>query len=125
MIAETKVCISCNKNLHGRIDKKFCNDYCRNTHNNRLNSDGNKYVRNINHCLRKNRRILESLLANSQTITNTTKQKLYSKGFAFTYFTNTCINKKGSTYYFCYEYGYLVLEKERVLVVRKKWGKEY
>jgi len=124
MIAEIKVCLSCNKNLHGRIDKKFCNDYCRNTHNNRLNSDGNKYVRNINHSLRKNRRILESLLPNAQSITNTTKQKLHNKGFAFTYFTHTYSNKKGNTYYFCYEYGYLVLEKERVLVVRKKWGRE-
>ncbi len=120
MIAETKVCNSCNKSLSGRVDKKFCNDYCRNTHNNRLNSDGNKYVRNINHSLRKNRRILESLLPGERSICNTTRQKLHSKGFVFTHHTHTCMNKKGNTYYFCYEYGYLVLERERVVVLRKK-----
>ena len=123
MIAETKVCISCNKNLHGRIDKKFCNDYCRNTYNNRLNSDGNNYIRNINHSLRKNRRILESLLPGGQAITKTTKQQLHSKGFVFTYFTHLYTNKKGNAYYFCYDHGYLVLEGERVLIVRKKQGK--
>lgn len=120
MIAETKVCLSCNKNLHGRIDKKFCNDYCRNTHNNRLNSDGNNYVRNINHSLRKNRRILECLLPGSQSISKATKQKLHSKGFTFTYFTHTYRNKKGNMYYFCYDYGYLTMEGDSVLIVRKR-----
>ena len=120
MIAIEKIYLSCNQKLHGRTDKKFCNDYCRNTHNNRLNSDGNKCVRNINHSLRKNRRILESLLPGERSICNTTRHKLHSKGFVFTHHTHTCTNKKGNTYYFCYEYGYLVLERERVVVLRKK-----
>ena len=57
-----KKCIECNKLLKGRADKKFCDDLCRNSYNNKLNSDTNGYVRNINNTLRKNRRILEETL---------------------------------------------------------------
>jgi hypothetical protein len=120
MIAETKVCQTCNKNLHGRMDKKFCNDYCRNTHNNQLNSDGNNFVRNINHCLRKNRRILESLLPSAQVMGKVSKQTLYSKGFMFSYYTQTLTNKKGNTFYFCYDFGYQLLAREKILILRRK-----
>ena len=115
----TKTCLSCQRSLHGRADKKFCNDYCRNTHNNQLNSVSNNYVRNINHSLRKNRRILQGLFASAQQITKCTKPFLHSKGFAFSYFTHTQTNKKGNTYCFCYEYGYMVLKGEKVVVVKK------
>ena len=120
MITLTKTCLSCQRSLHGRSDKKFCNDYCRNTHNNHLNSDSNNYVRNINHSLRKNRRILQALFVSKHQITQSTKQFLHSKGFAFNYFTHTQTNKKGNTYCFCYEYGIMILKGDRVVVVRKK-----
>lgn len=119
----TKACISCNRTLHGRTDKKFCNDYCRNTHNNRLNSDGNNYMRNINHSLRRNRRILESLLS-AREITKTLLSKMHNKGFTFQYFTHTRTNKKGKLFCFCYDYGYLKLDGDRVLIVREKGSGE-
>ncbi len=89
MIAIEKICLSCNQKLHGRTEKKICNDYCCNTHNKWLNSDGNKYVRNINHSLRKNRHILENQLPGERSICNTNRQKLPSKGFVFTHYTHT------------------------------------
>ena len=122
MIAETKVCLNCRGSLHGRSDKKFCNDYCRNTHHNLANSDSNNYIRNINYCLRKNRRILESLLLPSRQIVKTSRQALHNKGFSFHYRTHTYTNKKGNQFLFCYDYGYRILEKEQVLIVR---GREY
>ena len=45
------------------------------------------------------------------------KSKLSDKGFNFTYFTNLYKTQKGSTYYYCYEYGYLPLEQELYLIV--------
>ena len=33
-VADSKVCLACGKPLKGRIDKKFCDDYCRNNYNN-------------------------------------------------------------------------------------------
>jgi len=115
-----KNCLSCQKVLHGRTDKKFCNDYCRNTYNNRLKTINNNYVRNVNNALLKNRRILESLLPVEEEMSKTTKSKLLQLGFQFRYITHTYANKKGNTYFFCYEYGYLPLENDWYLVVKRK-----
>jgi len=120
MIAETKVCMSCNRNINGRADKKFCNDYCRNAHHNNLNSVGNNYIRNINQNLRKNRRILESILLPARQAVKTSRQHLQNKGFGFRYFTHSYTNKNGNRFRFCYEYGYRVVGKEQVVVVKKK-----
>ncbi|MDB5210098.1 MAG: hypothetical protein JWQ30_925 [Sediminibacterium sp.] len=122
MIAETKVCLSCNHHINGRADKKFCNNFCRNAHHNQLNSDGNNYIRNINHALRRNRRVLEELLLPAKLITKTTKRIMQNKGFSFHYYTHCSANKKGNRFHFCYEYGYRVVGKEQVLIVRKKCG---
>ena len=123
MIAAIKNCLCCNKSLQGRTDKKFCNDYCRNAYNNRLNSENN-YVRNINQNLRKNRRILEGFLQATRHMTRAPQYQLFSKGFRFQYSTHTYTNRKGHLFYFCYEYGYLLLDKEKVLIVRRKQKQE-
>ncbi|WP_018617361.1 hypothetical protein [Segetibacter koreensis] len=115
-----KKCMECSKPLKGRADKKFCDDLCRNSYNNKLNSDSNAYVRNINNILRRNRRILEEALAGPEEMAKITKQKMLEKGFQFKYFTHTYTNKKGNIYYFCYEFGYLILEGDWLLVVKRK-----
>lgn len=117
-MSEKKVCLDCGEPIKGRADKKFCNDICRNSYNNKLNSDTNNYVRNINNILRKNRRIMEDLLTGA-TVT-VSKQKLSSAGFNFNYFTNLVKTKESKLYYFCYEFGYLPLENEKILLVKSK-----
>jgi transcriptional accessory protein Tex/SPT6 len=120
MEANQSRCIECNKPLKGRIDKKFCDDFCRNSYNNKLNSDTNSYVRSINAALRKNRRILEETLAATEEMAKITKGKLLEKGFQFKHLTHTYTNKKGNVYYFCYEFGYLLLDADWILVVKRK-----
>jgi hypothetical protein len=122
MLAETaiKKCLTCNKPLKGRTDKKFCDDYCRNGYNNQLKAGYNNYVRNINNALRKNRRILEALLPANEEMAKANKDKLLHKEFQFKYITHTYTNKKGNTYFFCYEYGYLPLENDWFLIVRRR-----
>ncbi len=117
-IAEKK-CLACDKKLIGRADKKFCNDYCRNSYNNQLKSANSTLVRNINNALLKNRRILETVVG-TEEMTKLPKGKLLQEGFSFKYFTHTYTNKKGNVYFFCYEYGYLPLESDWYLVVRRK-----
>lgn len=117
---EPKLCLSCNKPLKGRTDKKFCDDYCRNNFNNQLKAGTTNQVRNINNALGKNRRILESLFPEGEEITKTTKHKLLQKGFQFKYITNIYNNKKGNTYFFCYDFGYLPLENDWYLLVKRK-----
>jgi hypothetical protein len=112
-------CLECNEIIRGRIDKKYCNDLCRNSFNNKLNSDSNNFVRNINNTLRKNRRILENMLNENEKIT-VPKQKLMDKGFNFAFYTNQSVTKNNNRYLFCYEYGYMGLEKDITLIVRKK-----
>ena len=115
---EKRLCPECGEVLNGRIDKKFCSDMCRNAFNNKINSDSTNYVRNINNCLRKNRRILEENLVGEKTTLS--KQKLIDKGFNFKYFTNQIITKNNRAYFFCYEFGYLPLENELILIVKRK-----
>lgn len=115
-----KRCLACGDELFGRIDKKFCSDQCRNNYNNRLKSEENNYVRNINGILRKNRRILQALTPNDKS--NIQRDKLFEKGFNFNYFTNTYTTKDNRTYYYCYDYGYVQTgEGWYTLVKKKEW----
>jgi hypothetical protein len=113
-----RYCLDCGEVLHGRADKKFCNDQCRNNYNNQLNSSSYNLVRNINNVLKRNRRILEE--ANPTGKTKTTQKKLAVKGFNFDYFTSLYQTQNGKTYHFCYEYGYLPLDGDEVLLVKKE-----
>ncbi len=113
-----RTCLECDEKLLGRADKKFCSDQCRNAYNNRNNSDANNLVRNINNALRKNRRILVEACPEEKT--KTTRDRLLQKGFSFKYFTNTYETKAGIVYHFCYEMGYLPLDNDEVLIVKRE-----
>ena len=122
MTAETKpsLCVTCGKPVKGRTDKKFCDDYCRNNYNNQLKSHKINLVRNINNALGKNRRILEDLFTDGEEMAKITRDKLLQKGFQFKYITHTYTNKKGNVYFFCYDLGYLPLDNDWFLVVKRK-----
>jgi hypothetical protein len=121
MIQGVKACLTCGKSLKGRSDKKYCDDYCRNNFNNQLNSPGNHFIRAVNSALRKNRRVLESFIQKEKTA-RAAREKLLQRGFQFKYHTHTYTNKKGNVYHFCYEYGYLALENDWYLVVKRREG---
>jgi len=116
---ETKTCLYCKKPVKGRSDKKFCDDYCRAAYNNELKSAANNYIRNVNNALGKNRRILESLLPETETTTKASKDKMIEKGFQFKYHTHQYKAKNGNNYFYCYEYGYLPLENNWFLIVKR------
>jgi hypothetical protein len=120
MDSPTRLCQHCEKPLRGRTDKKFCDDYCRNAFNNKQNSDQSNLIRNINNILRRNRRILQSAIPTGEGMAKTTRTRLNTAGFEFTYFTHQYLNKKGDTYRFCYDYGYLQLEGDWLLIVQRK-----
>ena len=112
------LCLDCEKPLMGRVDKKFCDDNCRNNFNNKRNRDTNNLVRNVNGILRRNRRVLEKLVPDEKR--KVKKSTLDTEGFNYQYFTNTYQTKTGQTYYFCYDYGYLPLEDDYYLLVHRK-----
>lgn len=119
LVKENKTCLCCQKPVRGRSDKKFCDDYCRAAYNNELKSAANNLIRNVNNALGKNRRILESLLPGAGATAKTSRDKLIEKGFQFKYHTHQYHAKNGNTYFYCYEYGYLPLENNWFLIVKR------
>ncbi len=91
---------------------------CRNSYNNRLNSDSYNLIRNMNNQLRKNRRVLEELCPEEKA--KTTRSALTAKGFDFNLITSIRPTQKGNVYYFVYDYGYLELENDYYLIVKDK-----
>ncbi len=112
-----KQCQECGRPFQGRSDKKFCADSCRNAFNNRINGAQHNYMRNINNVLARNRRTLEKLNPNGKV--KTTRSALIRNGFDFSYLTSTYETRNGDIYKFCYEYGYLELDGESILLVKR------
>ncbi len=113
-----KYCVDCGENLNGRADKKYCSDLCRNNFNNKINSDTNNYMRNINNALRKNRRIMADLTPNEKSTVHI--DKLTAEGFVFSFYTHIYRTRKGDKYHFCYEYGYIKHTNEFVTIVLRR-----
>jgi hypothetical protein len=113
-----KQCLECNEEFVGRSDKKFCSDYCRNSYNNKVDSESKNLIRNINNRLKKNHKILTKL--NSTGKTKIPKSKLIDAGFYFQHFTNIYVTQTGNTYYYLYDQGYLVLDNDLYLLVKKE-----
>mgnify|MGYP000698780425 CR=1 FL=1 len=112
-----KKCLECDEKVLGRIDKKFCSDYCRNAYNNKINKESKNLVRNTNNRLRKNYKILSDLNISGKT--KVSRRKLFDKGFDFKFITSIYITKTGNTYFYVYDQGYLELENEMYLLVKQ------
>jgi hypothetical protein len=113
-----QTCLNCGDTFVGRSDKKFCCDQCRNTYNNRNRSLHEQHIIDINKILRSNRKILKQF--NPEGKTTIRRKYLEQWGFNFKYHTHTFTTKHNNTYKFCYEYGYLVLDDEKVLIVNEQ-----
>lgn len=114
----SKKCLECGDPIFGRIDKKFCGDYCRNAFNNRVHKDQKNRIRNTNNRLRKNHRILCEL--NTLGKTKVARNKLFDKGFDFELITSLYTTKSGNKYFYVYNQGYLELDNEQILLVRQE-----
>lgn len=115
-----RLCLDCELPLKGRADQKFCGQHCRNNYNNGHKDPQQDPLKVINKILRKNREILKKL--NPDGKTKISRQQLLATGFRLNYFTHQYQNKKGNTYHFCYEYGYLSLDNEEYLLVTEYKG---
>lgn len=114
---EDKKCLECGEKVIGRSDKKFCNDYCRNAYNNKLEVGNKSLVRNTNNALKKNYKILCELNITGKT--KVSKSTMEEQGFNFNLYTTIYETKTGNKYYYCYDEGYLYLENNQILLVKK------
>lgn len=110
-------CLECGAVVKGRSDKKFCADYCRNAYNNKVNKESKNLIRNTNNRLRKNHKILLEL--NTTGKTKVSRRKLFDRGFDFQFITSIYTTKAGNTYYYVYDQGYLPLENEMYLLIKR------
>jgi len=114
-------CRECGEEFTGRSDKVYCSDHCRTSHYNKVNGDSSRAIRSVNRILRKNRRILKDLNRNGKA--KVLRKALAAKGFNFTYHTSTYTTRKGNTYVFCYDQGYLDLQNGYcTLVIRQDYA---
>jgi hypothetical protein len=110
-------CLDCGHALRGRSDKKFCDDQCRSSYNNRINAEPSSVIRPVNNILRKNHSILSKLYLRKRI--RLKKDDLLRLGFDPEYHTHLHHSQNGNTYYFCYDYGYMKLENEMFLIIRE------
>jgi predicted nucleic acid-binding Zn ribbon protein len=110
-------CLECGDAFKGRIDKKYCSDYCRNTYNNKIDRTSKNLIRNTNNRLRKNYKVLTEL--NKTGKTKVTRSKLISRNFDFNFFTSIYTTKTKNVYYYVYDQGYLALENDYYLLIKR------
>ena len=114
-------CLSCEKELIGRTDKKFCDAQCRSTYHNKNKPVYEIEIQKTNSALRKNRSLLAHFCPSGRSTVR--KEVLSQSGYQFHLFTNIFTFKNG-TYYLCYDYGYLPIVDdkgiEKMLIVQKQ-----
>lgn len=77
-------------------------------------------VRRVNRVLRQNRAVMNRLIPAEKGKTTVSRSRLLQEGFDFSYHTHTHTTRNGRTYVFCYEFGYLPLENEVVMLVKRE-----
>lgn len=118
MPTEKRYCQSCAQVLYGRLDKRFCDDGCRNNFNNQQNSIQNKEIRIINRVLKRNRAILLALLSEGKKPTKVDRECLLLEGFNFRYMTHQEAGPAGQSYQVCYDVGLISLKNREYQIVR-------
>lgn len=116
-----QLCLTCEKELSGRSDKKFCNDQCRNIYNSarqkNIRAAEPIYIKMVIDILRKNRKILAALDPVPKEPVIVHRSRLVNLNFNFDFITSTLDTHRGHHYRYCFEYGYRILEDAKVMVV--------
>ena len=112
-------CLDCGKPIEGRIDKKYCNQYCRSSYQYKnKKAQTNPFYTRVDNQLKRNRKILAKY--NKAGKATVRKEVLIKDGFDSNFFTHYWKNKKGQVYLFCYEFGFLATHErgnEKYLLV--------
>lgn len=117
---EKKYCIYCHAPVSGRADKKYCDDACRSAYNNRINQQASSFMKSIDNALKRNRRILNSLMPQNTKRIKVTFKNLAALGFNFNYVTHVLSCKNGNTCFYCYDVGYMPVGDNCYMVVKQR-----
>lgn len=116
-----QLCLTCEKELSGRSDKKFCNDRCRNIYNSKrqqaIRAAEPIFIKMVIDILRKNRKILMQFDPAPKEPRIVHRARLVNQNFNFDFITSTLDTHRDHHYRYCFEYGYRILEDGKVMVV--------
>jgi len=116
-----QICQECGKEMHGRSDKRFCDDTCRNNFNRkkRIAEQLNipEEAQEIIRIIKANYRLLKSRVNGDYTILDETLSSLRSKGFNPNFFTSVGY-EAGEMYCFCFECGFSIYEDTITVIER-------
>jgi len=101
-----RCCIHCGKPLRGRSDKKFCDDDCRTDYHNEQRRAREKKMREVNHILSNNWKVLSALLREGQV--EVPARELAARNFNFHIYTASQWRFPGRRTYWCYNCAYSV-----------------
>ncbi len=105
-----RTCPVCGAEIKGRIDKIFCSPLCKSAAQYEKKIENEKFFLVVDKQLKTNRKILKRYNQAGHTTLRT--DVLLKEGFNPRFFTHYWKNDKGQTYLFCYDYGFLKLQKE-------------
>ena len=77
-------------------------------------------IRKINQVLLQNRRIIENSDAGRRRDGPCWPRPIVTGRFRFSHLTHERKNNSGATYRYCYDYGYLSLDDQWVVLVKKR-----
>lgn len=121
-IENEPICKQCGKPLHGRLDKRFCDAYCRNAFNNKVKRKDEQNINEVNRTLRRNRKILKTLSPVGKSTVR--KEVLEAMGYNFSMFSTMYRAGTGTIYYLCYEYGFSpIIDKngvEKAVIINRQ-----
>jgi hypothetical protein len=114
-----KKCKFCQKEIKGRADKKYCDNYCRSSFSNRIRKDSNKLIYVTNRILKKNRRILEALFLSKEGEENKFKSiQFLEMGYNFKFQTHWKEIELDKVCVCCYDYGYVQDSNGHLAIIR-------
>lgn len=113
-----KTCLNCQEKLTGRSDKKFCNEACKNEHNNRAYGVRKRVAdTGLYSSIKKNREVLAGLFANG--IREINARDLECFGFSFNSISGVQVPDDGALLLLCVDFG-LLPQGSTFLIVKPK-----
>ncbi len=112
-------CLICEKQLHGRSDKVFCDIHCKNYYHSEVRKTTRSITSETIRFLKRNYTILEGFMTEKAEKFSIHKTKLEKEGFKFQYVTHF-IYQKDFTRFSLFNFDYCFGKNNQVVVRRKE-----
>ncbi len=103
----------------GRRDKIFCSPKCKAVYHRRRKKQVSSVSKKINSILHRNWVVLSELYEEiGRKKFFIPVERLNKAGFHLNYYTTSNTNKKGKTYYYIYDFGWMQFSEKEMMIVK-------